>query len=410
MKVIYLHQYFSTPAGSAGLRSYEFARALTARGHDVTMVCGSYDGSSTGLEGIPFKNGQRTGNVDGFKVLEFFIPYSNKLSFIKRTAVFLKYAWQSVKFVLTAEYDLVFATSTPLTVALPGILARWLRNKPFVFEVRDLWPELPAAMGVIRNPVILAAMKILEVAAYHSARKLVALSPGMVEGIVRNSISRDIIHMIPNGCDSEIFKPLPKSKRMINGVNSGDFVAIFSGTIGLANGVDSILNAAQVLKKLGRKDIKIIIIGRGKCKSELQQRAIAQNLNECVFMEPLPKLEVAQLIAKCDAGLMVLANIPEFYYGTSPNKYFDYISCGVPVINNYPGWIAEMIGEFNCGVAVPPDNPDALAQSLCQLADDRAKAAAMGQQALKLSKKFCRSELALQFCLVLESASPKGDD
>jgi glycosyltransferase involved in cell wall biosynthesis len=121
-------------------------------------------------------------------------------------------------------------------------------------------------------------------------------------------------------------------------------------------------------------------------------------------------LEIARLIANCDAGLMVLANIPAFYYGTSPNKFFDYISCGIPVINNYPGWIAEMIHEFNCGIAVPPDNPDALAQSLCQLADDRAKFIAMGQQSLRLSKNFTRSNLALQFCEVLESASRKGGD
>lgn len=408
MKIIYLHQYFSTPAGSSGLRSYEFARALLGRGHDVTMVCGRYDGSSTGLEELPFENGQRTGDVDGINVVEFFIPYSNKLTFISRTAVFLKYAWQSIKYVVTAEYDLVFATSTPLTVALPGILARWIRGKPFVFEVRDLWPELPAAMGVIRNPVVLLAMKILEVAAYHSAHKLVALSPGMVDGIARNRISRDMIHMIPNGCDSGIFKPMPNTVREIKGVSPSDFVAIFSGTIGLANGVDSILNAAQVLEGLGRRDIKIIIIGRGRCKGELQKRAAIQGLSGCIFMDPLPKLEIARLIASCDAGLMVLANIPAFYYGTSPNKFFDYISCGIPVINNYPGWIAEMIRESNCGVAVPPDNPDALAQSLCQLADDRAKSVVMGQQALRLSKNFSRSDLALQFCQVLESASQKG--
>lgn len=403
MKVYYFHQYFSTPKGSSGLRSYEFAKALTARGHDVTMVCGSYDGSVTGLEDRPFSQGKRTGLVDGICVIELLLEYSNKFSFVKRTFVFLLYAIKSVKIALTHEYDVLFATSTPLTAALPGIAARWLRNKRFVFEVRDLWPELPAAMGVIKNPVVLALMKMLEIAAYRSAHALIGLSPGIVSGIAGHNIPKQRIAMIPNGCD-ELFKPQPRKN--IPSVNAGDFVAIFSGTIGIANGVDAILDAAIELRKMGRNDIKILMVGSGRCKPAIQQRASAEKLTNCIFMNPVPKAEVALLTASCNAGLMVLANVPAFYFGTSPNKFFDYIACGLPVVNNYPGWIAGMVEEFQCGVVVPPEAPVAFAKALCLLADDKPKAAAMGEQSLLLAHKFVRSDLASQFCDVIENSLP----
>ena len=145
MKILYFHQHFSTPAGATGTRSYEMAKTLVARGHEVTMVCGSYIGSVTGLS-MPFVRGKRRGNVEGIDVIEFEIPYSNADRFVKRTATFLKFAFRSLGVALREKCDLVFATSTPLTAGIPGVLARWLRGKPFVFEVRDLWPELPKAI------------------------------------------------------------------------------------------------------------------------------------------------------------------------------------------------------------------------------------------------------------------------
>src|SRR5437764_119402 len=147
MKVLYFHQHFSTPGGSTGIRSYEMAKALIARGHEVVMICGRYHGGKSGLDG-PFIRGKRKGIVEGIKVVEFDLAYSNDDSLIKRSKLFLLFAFRSVALALTAQCDLIFATTTPLTAGIPGIFARWFRMKPFVFEVRDLWPELPKAMGV----------------------------------------------------------------------------------------------------------------------------------------------------------------------------------------------------------------------------------------------------------------------
>jgi glycosyltransferase involved in cell wall biosynthesis len=396
MKLIYFHQHFSTPKGSAGIRSYEMARRLLARGHLVTMVCGSYGGGETGLT-QPFVGGRRRGTVDGIDIIEFDLAYANTDGFAKRAMTFVKFALRSVGLAFTEQYDVLFATTTPLTAGIPGILARWLRGKPFVFEVRDLWPELPRAMGVIRNPVVLWAMGVLERASYRSAHRLIGLSPGIVDGIAHLGVPRERIAAVPNGCDLGIFAGQVQPWRPA-GVRPTDLMAVFAGTHGMANGLDAVLNAATELKHRGRDDIKLVLIGQGKLKASLQARAARERLDNVVFHEPVNKVKLAGLMAATDLGLQILANVPAFYYGTSPNKFFDYIAAGLPVLNNYPGWLTEMIREHQCGFAVPPDNPAAFADALEQAAADRAALKEMGQRGYHLAKQqFNREMLAEQW-------------
>lgn len=393
MKVIYFHQHFSTPKGSVGIRSYEMARRLLARGHQVTMVCGSYVGGETGLS-QPFVSGRRRGTVDGIDIIEFDLAYSNADGFVKRGLTFVKFALRSISLALNEKYDVLFATTTPLTAGIPGIFARWLRGKPFVFEVRDLWPELPRAMGVIRNPLVLWAMGVLEWASYRSAHRLVGLSPGIVEGIAHQGVPREHIASVPNGCDLGIFAGDVQPWRPAE-VHATDLMAVFAGTHGMANGLDALLNAAAELKRRGRDDIKLVLIGQGKLKAGLQERAAREQLDNVVFQDPVNKAKLAGLMAATDLGLQILANVPAFYYGTSPNKFFDYIAAGLPALNNYPGWLAEMINEHRCGFAVPPDNPVAFADALEQAAADRDALKAMGQRSRALAEtQFERIKLA----------------
>lgn len=393
MRVLYFHQHFSTPQGSVGIRSYEMSRRLLARGHQVTMVCGSYGGGETGLI-HPFVRGRRRGQVDGIDVVEFDLSYSNSDGFVKRALTFLKFALRSIGLVFTEQYDVLFATTTPLTAGIPGIFARWLRGKPFVFEVRDLWPELPRAMGVIRNPLVLWAMSVLEWASYRSAHRLVGLSPGIVEGIVRRGVPRECVAMVPNGCDLGIFGAAVDPWRP-ESIRCGDLMAVFAGTHGLANGLDAVLDAAKELKRRGREDIKLLLIGQGKLKPALQARAQLEGLDNVIFHEPVNKARLAGLMAATDLGLQILDNVPAFYYGTSPNKFFDYIAAGLPVLNNYPGWLAELIQEHSCGFAVPPANPMAFADALEQAAGNREALKAMGARGHALAMQaFDRAALA----------------
>ncbi|MFC3033124.1 glycosyltransferase family 4 protein [Pseudoalteromonas fenneropenaei] len=393
MKVLYFHQHFSTPKGSTGIRSYEMAQRLINHGHEVTMVCGSYGGGETGLDQV-FKNGRREGVVDGINIIEFDLAYSNKDGFAKRAMTFLKFALKSIGIALTHKYDVLFATTTPLTAGIPGIFARWLRFKPFVFEVRDLWPELPKEMGVIKNPLVLAAMSALEWCSYRSAHRCIGLSPGIVEGITKRGVATSKVELVPNGCDLGIFADDVPAWRPA-GVSEDDLMAVFTGTHGIANGLGAALDAAAELKKRNRNDIKLVLVGQGKLKERLQQRVAKELLDNVIFHPPVNKAKLAELMRGADIGMQLLANIPAFYFGTSPNKFFDYISAGLPVLNNYPGWLAGMIKENSCGYSVEPDDPIAFADALEHAAANRAQLREMGKRAQQLAKReFNRHDLA----------------
>lgn len=393
MHILYFHQHFSTPRGATGIRSYQMAQALLARGHRVTMVCGSFGVGETGLA-EPFARGRRRGVVDGIEVIEFDLSYSNKDGFWKRSSTFIKFAMGAISVAMRERYDLAFATTTPLTAGIPAIVARWLRGKRYVFEVRDLWPELPRAMGVITNPVALWLLSALEWLSYRNAERCIALSPGIADGIAARGVARNRIAMVPNGCDLDIFAGAAGPWRP-DGVRADQLLAIFTGTHGQANGLAAVLDAAAVLKARGRTDIAIALVGDGKLKRALQARAAAEGLGMVIFHPPVPKARLAGLMAGADLGLQILADVPAFYYGTSPNKFFDYLAAGLPVLTNYPGWVADMVESHDAGFAVPPRNPEAFADALIHAAEQRTELPAKGQRALDLARRaFDRNALA----------------
>lgn len=395
MKVLYFHQHFTTPSIGGGTRSYEFAKKLLERGHQVTIVCGE-----TAQLNLPPSNiaNVNRGVIDGIEVIQIALPYSNSDSIAKRAWIFLKFGFLGVKVALKEDYDILFATTTPLTAGIPGIFMKWFgKKKKFVFEVRDLWPELPKALGM-KNPFLLWGMSVLEKLSYSKADACIGLSPGICEGIAKRSQKNKRIALIPNGCDLDLFKPGNRKDLVLEGVKPTDTVAIFTGAHGIANGLESVLDAAAVLKKKGRDDIKLAFIGDGKLKPSLIKRAKNEGLGNCLFFDPMPKVKLNAIVSNADIGMMILANIPAFYYGTSPNKFFDYISSGLPVLNNYPGWLADMIQENNCGTVVPPNDAEVFANALIYLADNPELRTVFGENARKLAEmEFSRDNLANKF-------------
>lgn len=409
MRILYFHQYFSTPAGSGGTRSYEMALELVKAGHEVHIICGSTKSGDSGLAG-KYLRGKRSGVVDGIFVTEFDVEYSNHDSFLARTTKFLKFAFKSIFIALGSKHDLIYATSTPLTAAIPGICAKLLKRSIFVFEVRDLWPELPEKMGVIRNPVVLWAMSLLELVSYRSANACVGLSPGIVEGIKRRG-SRDLpIAMIPNGCDLALFSSEGLEPKTIEGVDEGDFVAVFTGAHGIANGLDAVLDAASILKSAEWNHIKLLFIGDGKLKPALLVRKEKEGLSNCIFLPPVAKTELPAYMARADIALMVLKNVPAFYYGTSPNKFFDYLAMGKPILNNYPGWIADFIESRSLGRVVQADSAVEFADALMELSNKRQDLVEMGKNSSALAKeRFSRKDLAGQLVRFLEMQYQKNE-
>ena len=402
MKVLYLHQHFKLPTQAGGTRSYEMAQQLIAHGHQVTMICGLEGNEKIDISQTKDKNIYR-GEVDGIDIIQISVPYSNNMSLVARAKSFVSFAWQCTKYALKEDYDVLFATSTPLTAGIPGILMKLLgRKKKFIFEVRDLWPELPKALG-ITNPFWIGCMSILEWLSYHLADGCIGLSPGICEGIKKRSQKNKPIEMVPNGCDLDIFKPTLKEDLKLNGISSSDKVAIFTGAHGIANGLDAVLDAAKEVKDMGRDDIKFAFIGKGKVKQHLVDRAKVEKLSNCLFYDPIPKLQLAKVVASATVGMMILKNVPAFYYGTSPNKFFDYIASGLPIINNYPGWLADMIGQNKLGEVVEPENAKAFAEALIRLVDNPTVLAEYSKNARAFAEKeFDRSLLGEKFVTFFE--------
>lgn len=403
MHVAYIHQHFSTPQGATGTRSYEMARRLLSAGHKVTMICGVNDATRQ-----CFDQSRRVNEVeiDGIRVVCIAEPYGNRMGFARRVWAFARFAHTAARVVSGLRADLVFATSTPLTVGRPGMKGAKHLGVPFVFEVRDLWPELAIALGVIKNPLLISYTRRMERDIYRAAERVIALAPGIEEGICRTGYPSDRVDLVPNGSDVELFQPDDERIRDERFGPTGDFKIVFTGAHGLANGLDAVLDAALELKRRRETGLRFVFIGQGGLRNRLIQRGRRDGTDPMIsWIDPMPKEELARILPKLDAGMMILKNVPAFYYGTSPNKFFDYIASGLPVLNNYPGWLADMIEENRCGLVVPPDDAEAFADAVLWMRDHRSELPAMGRRARELAEReFARPLLADRFVRVLEEA------
>jgi glycosyltransferase involved in cell wall biosynthesis len=403
MHVAYIHQHFSTIKGATGTRSYEMSKRLIRAGHRVTMVCGEYqagDPASTSRERV------NEMDVDGIRVLRVAEPYANRMSFVRRVLAFGRFARTAGGLVKRLDADLVLATSTPLTVGIPGMKAAKALNVPFVFEVRDLWPELAIALGVLKSPLLKWYTRRLERKIYFAAGRIIALAPGIREGICRTGYPADRVTMIPNSCDLDLFSPSEDKTLDDQFGANGDFRLVFAGAHGLANGLDSAIDAVAELKRRGATGIRFVFIGDGGQKPRLMERSRREGLAPFIsWVSPIPKERFAEILPRMHVGLMLLKNVPSFYYGTSPNKFFDFLAAGLPILNNYPGWLADLITQHRCGAVVQPDNPVAFADAVLQLREQKEDLRLMGRRARQLGEaEFSRDALGARFVSVLESA------
>jgi glycosyltransferase involved in cell wall biosynthesis len=399
MHILYLHQHFSTPAGSTATRSFAFARALAARGHRVTLATGRYQGAETGLSG-PFRKGRREGRVAGFQVVEWDIPYANAMGIAARSAAFLRYATAAARLALREKPDLVIASSTPLTVALPALCAKALRGIPFIFEIRDPWPELPRAMGVLPAPIA-PLMEGLANLACRRAAAVVALSEGMAETARARGADPAGVQVIGNGCDLDLFGPHIAPWRPPEAA-PWEVLALYAGAHGRANGLGILVEAARLLAAQGETRLRILLVGEGAEKTALMREAAG--LPNITFLPPMPKRDVAGLFAGSQIALHILADCPAFAGWTAPNKLMDGLAAGRPVISNVPGDAARLLTEGGAGIAVTTGDVAGVAAALVSLVEDPARRAAMGAAARSLAvRKHDRRLLAARFAALVEA-------
>jgi len=404
MKIIYIHQYFHKPSVPGSIRSFEMARRFALWGHEVDVIA-----SEQSPEGAD-KGWYRT-EEEGVQVHWLPVPYSNKLSTRERVKAFFTFAYGAARKAASLDADVLFATSTPLTVAIPAVYASKRKGVPMVFEVRDLWPEAPIQMGVLTSPMSIRAAKWLERFAYRNAAHIVALSPGMKEGVVKEGVPQDRVTVIPNASDLELFRPGLDGQEFREKFGlTGKTVFIYFGTMGPANGLGFVLDAAAELKRRGRDDIAFILHGDGKERDLLKARKQQEGLDNVVFSNwNMEKADLARLVSEMDVCMTIYKNVP-ILYTCSPNKMFDSFSAGKPVLTNMPGWLQSLVEEHRAGVFVQPDNAQDFADKAEYLADHPRLLQEYGKNAHKLAEaEFSRDKLARKLeTVLLQVAGTKG--
>ncbi len=346
MKIIYLHQYFLTPEKGGAIRSYHLAKSLVEAGHEVEVIT-SHNHPVYHFE-----------NVEGIKVHYLPVFYENNLNFIGRLLSFIKFIYRAYIKATEIEYvDLCYATSTPLTI---GIIAIWLKRMyriPFYFEVRDLWPEAPIQMGLIKNYFIKKYLFYLEKKIYKKATKIIALSPGIEESI-KNIVPKKDIYLIPNFSDCVFFHPEEKTLRLEDKFNvKGKFVISYFGAIGKANHLEYLIDAALSLSKNKIEHIHFIIAGKGSELFMIKEKVKNLHLTNITFIGFINKYSLHEMLTITDAVYISFAKKP-IMETNSPNKFFDALASGKLCISNTKGWTKELIEKNECGFYYDPEKPD----------------------------------------------------
>lgn len=411
MRILYIHQYFASRKGRTGTRSYEFGRYLVGKGHEVTMITSGLDNAE-----FPCRPDGTLGEhqIDGIRVLSVPGGYNDPhlgtaMSGWRRMFKFFRFTYAATKAAKQqTPPNVIFATHTPLTVGLAGMALSRRFGVPFVFEVRDLWPDALVNVGAMRNPVIIQAVRQMAHQIYRAADHIVALSPGIAQGILQSGVEEEKVTMIPNACDLDLFRPGLDGSASRERLGLGKrFAAVYFGAMGLANGLEYVVEAARILAERKENDIVLVLHGSGGKKAQLEALVRKYGLANVVFSDLVPdKQEVARLVAGCDACLTIYRAAKEQTW--SPNKMFDALAAGKPVLINVGGWLGQTIEKNRCGLCLEPDKPAALADALVTLSRDRDLCRQMGQNARALAEReFDRTVLAGELEEVLLGAAQR---
>jgi len=404
VRIVYLHQYFKTAIGST--RSYEMARRLVAAGHEVDLVTADCRSTSNGARGW-----YRTAE-DGIQVHWLPVPYSNHMDYADRIRAFLRFAWSAGRRAAGLGGDVVFATSTPLTIALPAIYCARRNRIPMVFEVRDLWPGVPIAIGALKNPLVVAAARRLERAAYRHAAHVVALSPDMKAGIVDAGCAPERVSVIPNSCDFPVFDIGPAPGQVLRRQHAwleDRPLVVYAGTLGRVNGTAYLARVAAAAAPID-PEVRFVVIGDGKERDAVRRTAEELGVaDRNFFMLPsMPKSEVARWLSAADIATSVCIDLPALW-ANSANKVFDALAAGKPVAINYQGWQAGFLQDTGAGVVLDPQDPQSAAFRLVGCVRDARWLAQASAAARRLAhERFDRDRLAAQLEQVLTSvAAPR---
>ncbi len=401
MRIAYLHQYYNTPSMPGGSRSYEFARRLAQRGHDVHVVTSDREGG----------HATRTTGESGVSVHWIPVEYSNHMSVARRLRSFASFAASAGSVARRLRPDLVFATSTPLTVAVPAIQAITGTSTPLVFEVRDLWPDVPIALGALPQPGAARLAYALERQAYRHSTRIIALGEGMRDGVVAAGFPRSATTVIPNAADIELFRGRDAEGAAFRASLPwlGDRpLVLYAGTLGQVNGVDYLARVAGAVRHLD-PEVRFLVVGGGAEESRVRTTASSLGVLDETFhmMSPRPKSEMAALLSASTVATN-LVDASTGLTGESANKMFDAMAAGRPVAVNWPGRLPAELEQVGAGLLLDSDPDRAGKRLVTALRDPAWLARARASSARLADERYSRDLLFDRFEEVLLEAHAEG--
>lgn len=398
MKILYIHQYFRTPYEPGGNRSYWISKELVKRGHQVVMI------TSTNK----FHPEEKVEHIDGIEVHYVKNAYSNYMTKVQKIMSFMRFVKNSIK--ESSKIDdakIVFATSTPLTIGAVALWLKRVKGYKYVFEVRDLWPEFPIQIGAVRNSLLIKVLRAFERKIYDKSEHVVALSPGMKAGVIAAGTPESKITMIPNMSKPDEFYPHEPNMEFAKefGINTENFNIIHFGSMGPANGLGYIIETAKLCREQGLEDVNFIFMGDGATQPILKKKVEEYGLDNVKFLGNYKMSVVSEVVNLCDLSMTSFKNLP-ILATNSPNKLFDSLSAGKPIVVNSAGWTKDLVEKDECGFFVDPDNPQEFVDKIKLYKDNKPLLDKWGKNARKLSETtFDKAILSSKVADVIEKAA-----
>lgn len=394
--LLLVHQAFASKDDPGGTRHFEFAKRLVAEGTKFTVVAGDVV-YLTGERATPRKQLMTECTTDGVRILRAYTYASLHSNYVARVISFLSFTVTSVLVgVRAGRPDVVMGTTPNIFQAVSAWVLSIVHQRPFLLEIRDLWPEFAIDIGLLRNPVLIRLARWLENFLYARADYLLVNSPAYRDYLIAKGIETKRISFVPNGVDPFMFDPQQRGEdvRRKYGVQN-KFAVTYAGAIGMANDIDVLVKAAVLIRD--RADIHLLIVGDGKERRRLEAEVKALGLSNITFTGPIPKSRMPEILAASDACVAILRNI-KMFTTTYPNKVFDYMAAGRPTVLAIDGVIREVVEAADGGIFVEPGNPTQLVSAIARLADDPSKARKMGDSARSyVVQHFDRNEHAREF-------------
>ena len=379
MKILLLNQAFVSPDEPGHTRHFEMAQYLLKHGHELVIVASDLN-YQTGQRIVKHRGLFTEQVIDGVRILRSYIYPELHRSYFWRIVSFFSFMFSSLWTALfVKDADIIMGTTPPIFQALSAWFVAWLRRKPFLLEVRDLWPEFGIDMGVIRNPMVIVPARWLENFLYKHATHILVNSPAYKEYMIGKGVPEKKITFIPYGTDINMFNPSVDGSHIRKKFGLEEkFTVVYAGAVGQANDIDTVLRAATRLQDESK--ICFVMFGDGKERARLEAEARHKNLDNIIFAGACPKKEMPFVLASSDVCLAILQNIPMFRT-TYPNKVFDYMAAGRPTILVIDGVIREVIESSGGGIYVDPGDDQMLAKTILELSKNPQRTNQMGRNA-----------------------------